>query len=126
MKIDELVSIYIRLRDRRAARKKEYDEADAADKASQEKIEAKLLTTFNENGLTTAGCELGTAYTSTRTSATVADWETLLEFIRKHDSWAMLEHRVSKKAVEDYMAANEELPPGVSISREVVVNIRRK
>ena len=125
MKIEKLVDIYIQLRDRRAARKKLFEESDSSDKAYQEKIEGTLMAHFNENGIDRVGCESGTAYKSVRTSATVADWDVTLQFIKDNQAWEMLEHRVSKKAVEEFVAANEEVPPGVNISREAVINVRR-
>lgn len=125
MKVDALVSIYIQLRDRRATRKAAYEADDAKDKSYQEKIEAKLLAHFNATGTDKVGCEFGTAYTSTRTSAKVADWDQILGFIKMKALWNMLEHRVSKTAVEEYMQEHQELPPGVNISREIVVNVRR-
>jgi hypothetical protein len=125
MNIQQKVEVYIRLRDRRTARKKAFDAEDASDKSFQEKIDAQLMTHLNANGIDRVGCESGTVYKSVRTSATVADWELTLKFIQDKAAWDLLERRVSKKAIEEYVNENESLPPGVNISREAVINVRR-
>lgn len=119
------VELYVKLRDRRARRKKEYEEADAADKASQEKIEAILMAQFNESGIDSITTEFGTAYRSTRTTASVADWDAVLDFVKEHDFWGMLEKRVSPVAVEQYIELNETTPPGVNITQVQKINVRR-
>lgn len=125
MKINELVDKYVKLRDAKAAKKKEYDTELAKYDTAMEKIEAILLKHFEETGADSVKTEQGTAYRSSRTSATVADWDSFLGHVREHEAWEMLEHRANKKAVEEYKAANEDLPPGVNWKEEVVVNIRR-
>ena len=125
MNTKELVGVYIRLRDRRSKRKAEFEASDAGDKAMQDKIEQKLMAQFNEDGSDSVKTEFGTAYKSVRTSATVADWDTVLDFIKVRELWNMLEHRVSKTAVEQFIAENEDTPPGVNITQQTVINVRR-
>jgi hypothetical protein len=125
MNIAKRVEIYIRLRDRRAQRKKEYEEADAADKAAQEKIESQIMEQFNADGTDSLKTEFGTAYRSIKTQASVADWDAALEFIKDKDFWGMLEKRVNKTAVEAYIEENEVPPPGVNITRVQTINVRR-
>lgn len=125
MDYNELVSKYIQVRDKKAEMKKEFDGKVAKIDAALDKIEAALLSYFNENGLESISTDAGTAYKTTRTSATVADWDASLTFIRDHELWHLLEHRVSKKAVEEFKAANDDLPPGINWREEQVVNIRR-
>lgn len=122
----DLVRIYIGLRDARATRKAAYEAEDAADKQKQERIESEFMRRFNERGLTSVAAEgVGTAYKSTRTSATVADWGVLLNYVRETDAWELIEHRASKTAVEQFRAANDDLPPGVNWTEAVTINFRR-
>lgn len=127
MKIDELVEKYIQLRDKKSELKKAYElEVEKVD-SLLDKIEVTLLKTFQETGLDSVSTKLGTAYTATRTSATVADWEMFFNnFVKKGENWDFLERRCSKEAVAQYKAANEELPPGINWSETRTVNIRRK
>lgn len=125
MDFSDLVRKYIAARDRKAEMKKAYDESVAKIDAVLDRVEAELLRYFSDNGLDSIKTDAGTAYRTTRTSATVADWDACFNFIREHELWHMLEHRVSKKAVEEFKAANDELPVGINWREEAVVNIRR-
>lgn len=122
-----LLKMFIALRDRRAQRKADYDLADSGDKKKQEKIEIEFLRRFHDRGIDNVSSRgVGTAYMSTRSSASVADWDELFDFIQTHDAWEMLERRVNKTAVEQFKAVNDDLPPGVNWSETQVVNFIRK
>lgn len=123
--ITEVVEKYIQLRDRKAeimnAAKQECGKIDAA----LIKAEAAIMAFFNANNLESAGCSAGTVYKTTRTSATIADWDSFIEFVRQEDAWHMLEHRVAKTACEEYVKANDDLPPGVNWKADTTVQVRR-
>ena len=89
------------------------------------KIENVLLLQFQEQGMESVKTKHGTAYKSTRNSAGVADWDQVLAYVQQNDLWNLLEHRVSKQAVEEIKAETGELPPGVNWRSEVTINIRR-
>jgi hypothetical protein len=125
MNIAKKVEIYIRLRDRRSDRKKAFEAADEGDKLAQEKIEALIMQQFNEDGTDSLKTEFGTAYRSMKTTASVADWDAVFEFIQSKDYWHMLEKRVNKTAVEQYMEDEGKLPPGVNVTRVQSINVRR-
>lgn len=122
-----LLRLFIALRDRRAQRKAAYDEDDAGDKDKQNKIEVEFLRRFQDRGIDNVSArDVGTAYKSTRASATVADWDAVLDFVQEHEAWEMLERRVNKTAVEQFKSVEGDLPPGVNWSETQVVNFRRK
>jgi hypothetical protein len=112
---NSLLKIFIGLRDRRARRKADFSLDDVEDKEKQEKIEIEFLKRFNERGIDNVSSRgVGTAYRSIRASAKVADWESLLDFIKEEGAWEMLERRVSKVAV------------GIDWGETQVINFRRK
>lgn len=123
--VGKATELYIRLRDRIAERKAAYEKDNAPDKAALEKLEGKILEFFNATGQESSRCGSGTAYIITQTSATVADWDSTLEFIQRNDRWDMLEHRVSKKAVEEYLEQNSDVPPGVNVTRRQTIGVQR-
>lgn len=125
MKLSELVAKYIELRDKKAQFKADYDSKVAKLDENLEKIEAVLLKTFDQTGMESVKTEFGTAYTSTRTTASVADPDAFMTYCRANDAWHLLEKRVSKIAVEQYKAEHDDVPPGVSYRAERTVNIRR-
>ncbi len=125
MKLSELLAKYIELRDKKAQFKADYDSKVAKLDENLEKIEAVLLKTFDQTGMESVKTEFGTAYTSTRTTASVADPDAFMTYCKANDAWHLLEKRVSKIAVEQYKAEHDDVPPGVSYRAERTVNIRR-
>lgn len=125
MRFDELVQKYIELRDKKA-------EMDAAHKAKvakitdvMDKIEQKMLEVFNNTGMDSIKTEFGTAYRAELTTASVADREVFMRYVQEHNAWPLLEVRCSKSAVEEYQAANDELPPGINWKVAYKANFRR-
>lgn len=125
MDITTLTEKYLKLRDHKAGLKAKFTADTAAIDHALETAEAAILAFFQEHGMTSASCANGTAYQSTRTSATVADWDAVLGFVKTNERWDMLERRVAKKAVEDYVEAEGDLPPGVNWKSEITINVRR-
>ena len=126
MKLSEAVSLYIRLRDKKAEMKSDFDASVAPINEKMDKLEAKLLDVFNKTGMDSVKTEHGTAYTAVRTTASVADREAFMDYVKANEEWSLLEVRASKAAVEQFCESNDNaLPPGVNMRSERVVNIRR-
>jgi type I site-specific restriction endonuclease len=125
MKLSEIVTKYIELRDRKAELKAEYDNKVASIDETLDKIEVKLLQIFEETGSKSFSTPNGTAYASVRTSASVDDKEAFMEYVKNTEQWPLLEVRASKTAVQQHRDIHEDLPPGVNWREERVVNIRR-
>jgi phage host-nuclease inhibitor protein Gam len=126
MKLSEAVSLYIQLRDKKAEMKAEFDATIAPLNEKMDRLEAKLLDVFNKTGMDSVKTENGTAYTAVRTTASIADREAFMDYVKANEEWSLLEARASKTAVEQFRDSNNgELPPGINIRSERVVNIRR-
>ena len=126
MKLSEAVTLYIQLRDKKAQMKSEFEASVAPITDKMEKLEAKLLDVFNKTGMDSVRTEHGTAYTAVRTTASVADREAFMEFVKANEEWSLIEVRAAKTAIEQFRDNNDnELPPGINIRSERVVNIRR-
>lgn len=125
MKLDELVQQYIALRDLKSKKKADFDAEVAKIDAVMDQAEAALLKMMQESGLESVKTPHGTAYSTSRTSATLADRDAFRQFVLDHDAWELTDLRCNKTAVAQFKAANEDLPPGVTWREEKVVNIRR-
>lgn len=125
MDIKKIVEGYIKLRDKKAVLKKQYEEEVKNIDLLLTKAEGALLKHFDATGAESVKTAAGTAYKSSRTSATVADWDIFWGFVQKNEAWEFLEHRANKKAVEDFKKENDDLPPGINWRSETVVNVRR-
>jgi phage host-nuclease inhibitor protein Gam len=126
MKLSEAVTLYIQLRDKKAEMKADFDASIAPINDKMDKLEAKLLDVFNKTGMDSVKTENGTAYTAVRTTASIADREAFMDYVKANEEWSLLEARASKTAIEQFRDSNNgELPPGINIRSERVVNIRR-
>jgi hypothetical protein len=125
MKLSELVGKYVELRDKKAEMKAEFDAKASKIDEALNKIEAALLKTFESSGLDSIKTEFGTAYTTTQTTATVADPDAFRKFVKDNDAFEFFQNRVSKTAVEQYKAVHDDIPPGLNWREERVVNVRR-
>lgn len=121
----ELVEKYVSVRDRKKLLVDKHKEDVAKFDNVLEKIEGVLLQVFQAEGVDSCKTPAGTAYKTTRTSATVADWAEVFGFISRTENWQMLDRKVNKLAVEAYKEEHNELPPGVNWREEVVINVRR-
>lgn len=119
------VERYIALRDERTALKRRYQEEDVKLRSQQDAIEAAMLEFLNKTGSESIRTGSGTFYKSTQSSVRMEDWEAFLDYVQKNERWDLLHRAASKSAVEEYLTANGELVPGVSMSRITTVNIRR-
>jgi hypothetical protein len=122
----EVVETYIKLRDRRAKRKTEYEAADAVDKEKQEKIEAYLLKEFNESGIDSIKTPFGTAYKTAKLSLSTADKDAFFtNWVVPNAAWEFLDIKPNKTAVQQYKAVHNDIPPGLNWAETLVVNVRR-
>lgn len=123
--MQQMVEKYVTLRDKKAALAKEQQEAMAPYNVALARLEAWMMDKLNVAGLDSAKTPSGTAYKSTTTSAKVMDWAATLAFIRETQVWDLLEARVSRTAVAAIMEETKQPIPGVAVTRETNVNVRR-
>lgn len=119
------VDQYIKLRDKKQAIEKLHQIETAKYNNAMEYIENKLLDVLNTNGAESLRTTAGTFYKSLRTSCKVEEWPLTLHYILEHQAYDLLEHRVSKVAAAAIAEDTGQPIPGVQITQEVTVNIRR-
>jgi hypothetical protein len=123
--VDDVVSTYIKLRNQ-----KELLEAQTKDKVDAIKVKLmKMEAWFKEQmdlqGVKSFKTNHGTAFLSTTDFAQVSDWDAVLEFIKQHDAYDMLEKRIAKIAVRGYIDKMKAVPPGVNYGTKIEVNVRK-
>jgi hypothetical protein len=124
--VDKLVEMYIHLRDKKAARKKKYEEDVAAIDAGMAKLEGVFITAMRQQGLTSLPTKAGTPYMSNKTSVTVADPAIYYAWVLENpDRAAFLDIKANKTAVLAWKEENNDLPPGLNYREEINVNVRR-
>lgn len=123
--IDELVGQFVKLRDR-------LKEADDAHKAKTkggrdylEQLSGKLLERLNEIGGENVKTKAGTAYRTTRRSATIADGGAFRSFVIENEAFDIVDWRANANAVDDFIKAEGSPPPGINFTTAFTVGVRR-
>jgi hypothetical protein len=123
--VDDVVSAYVKLRDKKDAMEAEVKDRTKEIKERLNKMEAWLKEQADAQGVTSFKTKHGTAFLTTTDYANVADWDSVLEFIQANEAFDMLEKRVSKIAVRGYIDANKAVPPGINYGTKLEVNVRK-
>lgn len=122
---DELVKLYVQLRDRRDARKASFKAEDSADEGKQEKIEAVLLQRYQEQGIESARTQYGTAYKAKEGYASVADKDALWKYVNENNARELLTITANRKEVRAHIEEYGDLPPGVNWREEIRIRVNR-
>ena len=125
MKLSEAVEVYIGLRDKKAEISKARKDEEAVVQAKMDKLEGQLMVALDKLGGEGMRTAAGTAYISSRSSATVADKDAFMAHVKANQAFDLMDVRVNKTAVDVYAQEHGDVPPGVNYRTERTVSIRR-
>jgi hypothetical protein len=123
--MDQVIAAYLELRRHKDEIVKRHKEELAPVTDKLNKLLSWTQNQLNSQGQKNARVDSGTAFLQTDTSVTVQDWDTVIGFIKEHGLFEMLERRVSKGVVQEYIESTGEIPPGVKVSSEISCHIRK-
>jgi len=123
--VDEVVKGYIKLRDKKNQMKKDQGDELRPITEKMTLLENWLLRDLQTRKVESQKTAEGTAFISTMAAATVKDRDAFFDFVRENNMWDLLENRVSKSVVRDYLEDTGEVVPGVNYQETQVVRIRR-
>jgi len=89
-------------------------------------LTGQIRSFMDAHGLENIRTKAGTAYTSTRHTATVQDAEAFMNFIREHGLWDLIERRANSTAVKDFVKQHNKLPAGVNLNGIQTLGVRRR
>jgi hypothetical protein len=124
-KFERYIEAYIKLRDRLADATKAFEETQKPDKELM-----NMLTSWLTNRLETVGADsvktkAGTAYTTTRYTASLADPKAFMDFVISNNKLDLLDRKANSAAVRDFVEETGSLPPGANLSAIRTVGVRR-
>ena len=125
MNIETVIAGYVKLRTQRDELKKKQAAEMLPINDAMFKLASWLQKQLQESGQTSAKTGSGTAFLQTDTSVAIDDWESTIAFIKENDLFSMLERRVSKSVVTDYIESTQTVPPGLSIKSEISCHVRK-
>ena len=124
--VDDVISAYMTLRSRKESIEAEAKEKVASVKEKMAKLEAWIKTQADAQGVTSFKTKHGTAFLTTVDYASVADWDSLLGFIKEREAYDL---RASNKelivALSDALDALEHTnylltQPSISSTNQII------
>jgi uncharacterized protein YutE (UPF0331/DUF86 family) len=123
---DKLAEVYIKIRDKRAELKEQYEAQDEGLKAQQELLAEKMLDICRDNNADSIKTPAGTIIRKVDTRYWTTDWDSMYQFIEEHDAYPLLEKRIHQTNLKQFLEENPELlPAGLQADRKYTVVVRR-
>lgn len=125
--VEELVDVYLSIRNERKLLLSQYEAADGLLKGDMEQLEAALLNVCNTINANSLNTKSGTVIRSVKERFVCSDWDNFKEFIRENDAVDVLERRIHQGNFKALLEEREGegLPPGVNCMREFAITVRK-
>jgi hypothetical protein len=123
---NKLMSAYASARDAIKVINSDAEKAAARYADVMDAIDRILLTRMSEEGVKSISGDDITAYTQTKRTVTLADRRAFEQWAMANNQIGMFQSRVSKSDVMNYIDATETTPPGINVTGEIGVTVRRK
>ena len=124
MKVDKLVKVYLKIRDKRKELQIEYDKKDEYLKDTLKEVETALLDVCKETGADSLRTDFGTVSRRVSKRYWTTDWSSMYEFVKDNDQLDLLERRIAQGNMSTYLEENpDKLPPGLNVDSKDAVTL---
>jgi enamine deaminase RidA (YjgF/YER057c/UK114 family) len=126
MDANELVKVYIKIRDAKAAKTAEMEAAVNELQEQMDLVEQELLEICKTTGQDGGKTEHGSFTRTVKTRYWPSDWDAMYRFIKEHDTPELLERRVSQTNFKEFLKANpDKLPESMNVESKYSITVRR-
>lgn len=123
---DTLAEIYIKIRDKRAELKEQFEEQDSTLKEQQELLAEQMLNICHDQNADSIKTKAGTIIRKVDTRYWTSDWESMYDFINDHDVYELLEKRIHQTNMRQFLEENPDLlPAGLMSDSKYSIVVRR-
>ena len=122
---DVLIDRYVRLRDAIKAADDAHKKKLEKHRTMLEQLNGQLLELLNTAGGESIKTEHGTAYRTTKTSASLEDPSLFRDFVIANEMFDLADIKANAPAVATYNEEHKALPPGVKLTSVNLVGVRR-
>ena len=124
--LDQLTAVYLKIRDRRADNKREFENVDKDLEEQQKMLAEQMLDTCKEMGADSIRTPHGTIIRSVKSKYWTGDWDSMYNFIKEHDAFGLLEKRLHQTNMKDFLNENPDvMPMGLNVENEYTIVVRR-
>lgn len=127
MDLDRLVSVYIKIRDKKLELAAEFKEREKELDGKLDKLKDALLEHCKETGIESVKTSSGTFWRTQKKRFWTSDWEAMNRFIMDNEAVDLLEKRIHQGNMKQFLEENPTtLPPGLNADSEYSITVRRK
>lgn len=123
--VDEIIGRYREAEQQIAAIDAEAAAKTAPLKKQLEVMEKWISAKSLQDGWESQRTKHGTVYFAPTARCSVADWDSMLAFVRGNSAWDLLTHAANKQAVTQYLGEHNALPPGVNYTVVRTMHLRK-
>ena len=124
--LDQLTSIYLKIRDTRAENKRQFENVDKDLEEQQKMLAEQMLDTCKEMNADSIRTPHGTIIRSVKSKYWTGDWDSMYNFIKEHDAFGLLEKRLHQTNMKDFLNENPDvMPMGLNVENEYTIVVRR-
>ena len=124
--LDQLVEVYIKIRDAKSEAAKKAAEVEAEFDAQLDTLEQHMLEACKATGASSIKTPHGTIMQSVKTRYWTNDWEKFYQFMFENHVPELLEKRIQQTNMKQFLEENPDvLPQGLNVDREHSITVRR-
>jgi hypothetical protein len=124
--VDQIVEVYIKIRDARDEARKEADKIEADFASQLDVLEQQMLDVCKTTGATSLKTPHGTVMQSVKKRYWTNDWEKFYDFMFEHNIPELLERRIHQTNIKQFLEENPDmLPLGLNVEAEHSITVRR-
>jgi hypothetical protein len=123
--INKRVGQYVALRDKINEIKEKHKAELAPYNEALDQLNSLLLDHLNSVGGDSVKTASGTVYKTGKKSATIADKTAFWAWVVANGDWDLLDYKANANAVAEHVEKNGTLPPGVNLTTNNLVGVRR-
>lgn len=124
--LDQLTAVYLKIRDKRAENKREFENVDKDLEEQQKMLAEQMLDTCKEMNADSIRTPHGTIIRSVKSKYWTGDWDSMYNFIKEHDAFGLLEKRLHQTNMKDFLNENPDvMPMGLNVENEYTIVVRR-
>ena len=125
--VEQLIRIYIKMRDAKQQLQRDYDKAVNDIVAQQDLVQRAILDLCKDTGSDGFKTSAGSVSRTVKTRYWTNDWHSMQEFIKEHDAFDLMEQRVHQTNMRSFLEENPTLmPPSMSIDSRYIITVRKK
>jgi len=126
-KLDELVKVYLTIRNERERIEAEWAVKDKELKSELDVLAQTFMTHCNESNAKSIRTDYGTVMRKLNERYTVSDGTAFRKFVMDNEMPELLEARIAQANFKEFIAERKAdgLPPGVNVMREFTIVVRK-